>query len=313
MTFFRTLMSRMGNIKAGRLIDPETNEDLSDVEATLSGAGIALRSADDEFRNFGGVLDEVASKWDSFSNVQQRAVATAFAGTMQQERFLVLMENYGTAMEYMDIAADSAGTASEKYEAYLDSIEAKSQAFQAQFQKLSASIVNSDLVSFTYDAGTGILGFLDAVISKIGITPVAGGVGGIAAFVKYIRDLKDAVDSIGAMPNINLDSAQSVGASLAGMTKAQQVVLQNISSLNAAGIKQAQTWAELVRRGELVTTSSITQSAAIQRLTKAEQDEVKAAIQRNSVNKEGVLISRDKVQSTVEEALSGNKKRCRRR
>ena len=39
------------------------------------------------------------------------------------------MENYGTAMEYMDIAADSAGTASEKYEAYLDSIEAKSQAF----------------------------------------------------------------------------------------------------------------------------------------------------------------------------------------
>ena len=304
-TFFRTLMSRMGNIKAGRLIDPETNEDLSDVEATLSGADIALRSADDAFRNFGGVLDEVASKWDSFSNVQQRAIATAFAGTMQQERFLVLMENYGTAMEYMDIAADSAGTASEKYEAYLDSIEAKSQKFQAQFQKLSASIVNSDLVSFTYDAGTGILGFLDAVISKIGVMPVAGGVGGIAAFVKYIRDLKDAMDSIGAMPDINLNSAQSVGASLAGMTKAQQVVLQNISSLNAAGIKQAQTWAEMVRQGQLVTTNSVMQSAAIQMLTQAEQDKVKAAIQSNSVDKEGVLISREKVQATVQEALVG--------
>lgn len=298
-------MSRMGNIKAGRLIDPETSEDLSDVEATLSGAGLALRSADDEFRNFGTVLDETASKWDSFSNVQQRAIATAFAGTMQQERFLVLMENYGTAMEYMDIAADSAGTASEKYEAYLDSIEAKSQAFQAQFQKFSASIVNSDLVSFTYDAGTGILGFLDAVISKIGVTPVAGGVGGIAAFVKYMRDLQTTMDSIGAMPNINLDSAQSVGASLAGMTKAQQVVLQNISSLNAAGIKQAQTWAEMVRQGQLVTTNSVVQSAAIQRLTQVEQDKVKAALQSNSVDKEGVLISREKVQATVQEALVG--------
>lgn len=304
-TFFRTLMSRMGNIKAGRLIDPETNEDLSDVEATLSGAGIALRSADDEFRNFGGVLDEVASKWDSFSNVQQRAVATAFAGTMQQERFLVLMENYGTAMEYMDIAADSAGTASEKYEAYLDSIEAKSQAFQAQFQKLSASIVNSDLVSFTYDAGTGILGFLDAVISKIGITPVAGGVGGIAAFVKYIRDLKDAMDSIGAMPDINLNSAQSVGASLAGMTKHQQSLLLNMSNLDAAGRKQAQTWADLVKQGQFVTTNTVMQTSAVRSLTQALQDKVAEALTNNAVDEKGVLISRDKVQAVIQEALTG--------
>lgn len=298
-------MSRMGNIKAGRLIDPETSEDLSDVEATLSGAGIALRSADDEFRNFGDALDEVASKWDSFSNVQQRAVATAFAGTMQQERFLVLMENYGTAMEYMDIAADSAGTASEKYEAYLDGIEAKSQKFQAQFQKLSASIVNSDLVSFTYDAGTGILGFLDTVISKIGITPVAGGVGGIAAFVKYVRDLQDAMDSIGAMPNINLDSAQSVGASLAGMTKYQQSLLLNMSNLDAAGRKQAQTWADLVKQGQFVTTNTVMQTSAVQSLTQALQDKVAEALTNNAVDEKGVLISRDKVQAVIQEALTG--------
>lgn len=304
MTFFRTLMSRMGNIKAGRLIDPETNEDLSDVEATLSGADIALRSADDEFRNFGNVLDEVASKWDSFSNVQQRAVATAFAGTMQQERFLVLMENYGTAMEYMDIAADSAGTASEKYEAYLDSIEAKSQAFQAQFQKLSASIVNSDLVSFAYDAGTGILGFLDAVISKIGVTPVAGGVGGIAAFVKYIQDLQTAMDSLRNIPSINMSSVSEVAATLSGLTKQQQVLFQNMSRLDAAGLKQAQTWAQQVRQGQLWTTQSIMQTVAAAGLNNEQQKSIGTALRKAAVDQDGILITKQKTAAVLAEAVA---------
>lgn len=81
-TFYNTMLSRMGNIKAGRLSDPETSEDLSNVEATLGGLGIKLRDSESEFRNFGEVLDEVGGKWESFSSVQQRAIATAFAGKM---------------------------------------------------------------------------------------------------------------------------------------------------------------------------------------------------------------------------------------
>ena len=53
------MLARIGAVKAGRLSDPETNEDLSDVESTLRGAGIQLRKSETEFRNFGEVLDEV--------------------------------------------------------------------------------------------------------------------------------------------------------------------------------------------------------------------------------------------------------------
>lgn len=305
-TFFRTLMSRMGNIKAGRLIDPETSEDLSDVEATLSGAGIQLRSADDEFRNFGDVLDEVSGKWDNYSNVQQRAIATAFAGTMQQERFLVLMENYETAMGYMDTAANSAGTAAEKYEAYLDGIEAKSQAFQAQFQKLSSTIVSSDLVSGVFDAGTGILGFLDAVISKIGVIPTAGVAGGIGSFVQYVRELQKATDSMRNTPDINLGNAQQVAEALSGMTKYQQSLLASMSNLDAAGLKQARTWATMIQQGQLVTNSAVMQSAAIQQLTQTQRNSVAAALQKNSIDQQGVLIMRHKVAASIEEALAGD-------
>lgn len=48
----------------------------------MRGLGIELRTSESEFRNFGEVLDEVAGKWDSYSSVSQRAIATAFAGKM---------------------------------------------------------------------------------------------------------------------------------------------------------------------------------------------------------------------------------------
>lgn len=79
-TFYKTLFARMGNIKAGQLIDPETSEDLSNVENVLKGVGIVLRENGGEFRNFGEVLDEVHSKWNDYGTVQQRAIAVAFAG-----------------------------------------------------------------------------------------------------------------------------------------------------------------------------------------------------------------------------------------
>lgn len=77
---FKTIFSRMQNIKTQNLIDPETGESLNDVETTLNGMGIKLRENENTWRNFGDVLDEVAGKWQNFSDTQKSALATAFAG-----------------------------------------------------------------------------------------------------------------------------------------------------------------------------------------------------------------------------------------
>lgn len=79
-TSLNAVFARMGNIKLSRLKDYETGEDLSNVETVLRGVGINLRDTQDEFRDFDEVLDETAGRWNSFSGVQQRAVAQAFAG-----------------------------------------------------------------------------------------------------------------------------------------------------------------------------------------------------------------------------------------
>ncbi len=165
-TFYKTLFARMGNVKAGKFVDEETGESLNDVETVLSGVGISLRNSNGLFKDFGDVLDEVASKWEEYNNVQQHAIATAFAGTRQQEKFIVLMENYGTAMEYANTAAMSGGTAQDKYDsAYLDSIEAKINTLTASWQSFSQNVLDSEVVKFFADLLSGIVNVLDAIIS----------------------------------------------------------------------------------------------------------------------------------------------------
>lgn len=204
--FFKTLVARMGNIKAGNLYDPESAESLSDVETVLKGAGIALRDSQDEFRNFKDVLDDVAREWHNYSSVQQRAIAVAFSGTRQQERFMVLMENYDKAMELAGVSADSAGTAVEKYGAYLDSIGAKSAAFKSAVYDLADSFVDSGLVKDILDIGTGVVNITAGVIDLVGVLPtllgLIGAIKGVkaaSAVFKFSKALLNGEETLGKL------------------------------------------------------------------------------------------------------------------
>lgn len=167
----KSIFARMGNIKAGNLSDPETGESLSNVETALKSAGIKLRDSNSEFRNFGEVLDEIAAKWDSLSSVQQRAVASALAGTHQYENFLVLMQNYDTALEYAQVAADSNGTSLEKYTIVQDGVEARTQKMIASFEDLARTIVDSDWIKTAVSGLTSISEGVKNVVDTFGLLP----------------------------------------------------------------------------------------------------------------------------------------------
>lgn len=169
-TFYRTLFARMNNIKVGKFVDDETGEELNDVERVLNELGIALRDTNEQFRASDEVLNEVGRRWNEFNDVEQRAIATAFAGTRQQEKFMVLMQNFGTAMEYANVATESAGTSMEKFNAYTEGIEGKMNALKAAFEEFSITLLNSDLIagavdfaSFLMQGLTHVGTFIDAI------------------------------------------------------------------------------------------------------------------------------------------------------
>lgn len=187
--FMKTLIARMANIKAGKLVDPEDQSDISDVERVLTNYGIALRDQQGNFRNFQQILDETAQKWREFGEAgktsAQSAIAIAFGGIRNQEKFKVLMEGYQTAAKYADIATNSAGNAAEKYEAYMDGIEAYINQLTATSEKFSQTVLNSDMVKEGVDFLTNILNLLQQITAWSGnagfgaLTPLFGLGGGI--------------------------------------------------------------------------------------------------------------------------------------
>ena len=117
----KTIFSRMSDIKANKLelIDEDgTTELLSDVELTLKNVGIDLRETVNEYKDYEDTLDDLASKWNTLSEVQQNALTKAFAGTRQQDMFRILMENYDTALKYAETSMNSAGTARQNRYSY---------------------------------------------------------------------------------------------------------------------------------------------------------------------------------------------------
>lgn len=206
-TFFKTLFARMGSISAGDFVDAETGEALNDVEKTLDKVGISLRNNDGVFRDFSTVLDEVADKWRTFDNVQQHAIATAFSGTRQQEKFIVLMENYGSALNYATVAAESTGTAADKYQnAYLDNVESRLNQLTATWQSFSKNLLDSDILKTIVDLLNSLAKALDWIIKSTGNAVIV-----IPTLLLLMTQLPKIIDKIKAKLLSLGNTSQAVG------------------------------------------------------------------------------------------------------
>ena len=172
---FKTMFARYSNVKLNKLVDDD-GESLNDYERVLARVGIQLRDNLGSFKDFDDVLGEVQAKWSSLTEVEQSAIAAALGATRQKENVLTLMENYGKAMEYAGISADSAGTAMEKYDAYSQGIEANIARAKASFESLSTNLLNSDAVVTFVKLANGALQFADALAKCKLLLPAIVGV-----------------------------------------------------------------------------------------------------------------------------------------
>ncbi len=192
---FKSMYSRMNNIKIGKFVDDETGESLSDTERVLNKLGIQLRDTQNTYRDFDDVLDDVGNNWRNFTQVEQNAISVAIAGTMQRERFIALMNNYSNALKYSEVAANSAGSALERYGVYQDSIEAKTNELTAAIESLSMNTVSEELYSGIIQATTGLVEFLDKTNLLKGALSGLVAMGVSKAFVSISTGIISAVKS----------------------------------------------------------------------------------------------------------------------
>jgi TP901 family phage tail tape measure protein len=81
---FTQMFSRMTSVAAGKSVD-DLGDSINKVETTLTSMGIQLRDTQGQFAPLGTVLDEIASKWSTFDQVQQNEIATQVAGEYRRQ------------------------------------------------------------------------------------------------------------------------------------------------------------------------------------------------------------------------------------
>lgn len=246
-TFMNTLLSRYRNVKIGQFVDDD-GQDLSDVETILDSVGIKLRETNLEFRDFETVIDEVAKSWNNYSGVQQAAIAKAFSGSRQQNRFIALMEGYNKTLELTEVVANSAGTAVEKFNnSYQNSLEAKQNTLQATFESM---IMNSDMGNVygdILDATTALVKFVDETNLLKGALTGLATFGGIKAFMTIKTGAMEAYVELNKFKNA-MDIVKSTNISTAqfdkllllseGLSKSQMKQVLSTNSLTMAQKKQ---------------------------------------------------------------------------
>lgn len=110
------------------------------VDEALQSVGISMKDANGQFRSFTEVILELTDKWDSLTSVQQRYIATQFAGNRQQSRFLALVSNGDLLRENLQNALNSEDVGTLQALEYLDSLEAKVNQVQVAYQQFYTTI-----------------------------------------------------------------------------------------------------------------------------------------------------------------------------
>lgn len=134
----------------------------------------------DSFKSTYQIMLEMSQVWDSMTQKDKLDALELMFGKRTANVGASIVENMSDAEKALETSINSAGSALAENEVVLDSIAGKTAQFKAQFEALSNSVINSDLIKGTIDTGSGLLGALTWAIDKMGSIPalatVAAGV-----------------------------------------------------------------------------------------------------------------------------------------
>ena len=155
---------------------------LTNVDGT---GGFDIMADADNFKSTYEIILGVSKVWEKMSDIDQAALLELLAGKRQGNALAAAISNMDDAVDAMNASINAEGSALAEHEKWMESIEAKQQKFQAQYQAFANTLINSDLIKFAYDSGTGILGFLTELTDKLGALPTL-----LAAFTPFVSKMQ---------------------------------------------------------------------------------------------------------------------------
>ena len=255
-TALKTIYARMSDLKLG-----ETDEDglkLGDVSGAMSSMGIDVLDASGNLREMGDVIEEVAAKWNTWTEAQKTAMAQVMAGKRQYNNLVALFENWDMYTNALNESANATGTLNEQNEIYLESTAAHLKQLSTEAERTYDILFNPKTVNGFTDVMSGVLGIFNDFIESIG-----GGGKAILYFGSLVATVFNQQIARGIQGAIN--NFQVYRNNLAGQSLKTQFIQSFTGEAGQPQEQQVQRAVEMrnAAQGKVVSTEAVKAEAAM--------------------------------------------------
>ena len=125
-------------------------------------------------------MKDISNVYNDLSDPDKADLTEILFGKQRGNQGAALIQAFqsGQIQKALEATLNAEGSAMQEQERWLESLEAKIQQFEAAFQSLSTTILDSNLLKWFVDFGTGTVKVIDTVIDKIGSLGTISTIGG---------------------------------------------------------------------------------------------------------------------------------------
>ena len=165
-TAFRSIYARLGDLSLDG--EDEFGVSLGTVSGQLEELGIQILDEQGQMREMGNIVEDVAAKWQTWTQAQRQAAAVAMAGKQQYSRLIALFDNWDMYTDALNESQTAMGTLNEQQDIYMDSVEAHLQKLSTEAERTYDILFDTDAVNSMADALTGLLSVFNSFLSGFG-------------------------------------------------------------------------------------------------------------------------------------------------
>ena len=227
-TALKTIYARMGDLKVDGV--DEFGTSLGDVSGQLRQMGIDVLDQEGNLRDMGKIIEEVAGKWETWTDAQQQAAAVAIAGKRQYNNLIALFENWSMYESALGTSKGAEGTLQKQQDIYMESIEAHLKELATAGERVYDAFFDSDSMKDFIDfltvavdgfanltaaigGGGNMLLFLGSTAMRVFSVQIANGISG---FINNLQAAKFNANQLTAQ----LELVNQLG--MANMPKTQE-------------------------------------------------------------------------------------------
>ena len=165
-TALKTIYARMGDLQVDGV--DEFGTTLGEVSGTLESVGIKVLDETGNLREMGTVMEEVAEKWQGWTEAQRQAIAVAMAGKRQYNNLTALFNNWSMYQDTLAVSQNAIGTLNQQQGIALQSVQKRLEILRTTAEELYQDLFDSDTIKEVIDAATKGLNIIDELVKSFG-------------------------------------------------------------------------------------------------------------------------------------------------